>query len=248
MDWLEATTAPDLWTANRYLSGTPSDGGLSRIPSLRQTNSTNQETIAATNEQKSKILAESFFPPKPPPPPPDPTPPGYPDEIAPLPRITREQIRRHALALSPYKAPGPDGIPNIVLTKTIDIILEHLYYIYSSTMNLHTYYGPWKHWTTIVLRKPRKPHYDVAKAYRPIALYNTLSKLLTSTITEQMSYLTERHNLLPPTHFGGRPGHSTTDAMHLITQTVRHAWRNKRVVSALFLDIEGAFPMLTLTS
>src|SRR5258705_3415700 len=34
----------------------------------------------------------------------------------------------------------------------------------------------------------------------------------------------------------------TLDTMHFITQTVRHAWRNKKVVSALFLDIEGAFP------
>jgi len=30
--------------------------------------------------------------------------------------------------------------------------------------------------------------------------------------------------------------------MHYIVQNVKHAWRNKKVVSALFLDIEGAFP------
>jgi len=30
--------------------------------------------------------------------------------------------------------------------------------------------------------------------------------------------------------------------MHYIAQNVKHAWCNKKVVSALFLDIEGAFP------
>jgi len=57
-----------------------------------------------------------------------------------------------------------------------------------------------------------------------------------------MSYILEAHNLLPDTHFGGRPGCSTEDSLHLLENTVRHAWRQKKVVSALFLDIEGAFP------
>src|SRR5882762_10300347 len=37
----------------------------------------------------------------------------------------------------------------------------------------------------------------------------------------------------------------TTDAMHYIVQNIKHAWCNKKVVSVLFLDIEGAFPHAT---
>ena len=48
--------------------------------------------------------------------------------------------------------------------------------------------------------------------------------------------------MLPSTHFGGRPGRSTTDSLHLLETTIRHAWRQGKVVLALFLDIEGAFP------
>jgi len=33
--------------------------------------------------------------------------------------------------------------------------------------------------------------------------------------------------------------------MHYIVQNIKHAWRNKKVVSTLFLDIEGAFPHAT---
>jgi hypothetical protein len=57
-----------------------------------------------------------------------------------------------------------------------------------------------------------------------------------------MTYLLEQHQLLPNTHFGGRPGHSTTDSLHLLEETIRNAWRTKKVASALFLNIEGAFP------
>jgi hypothetical protein len=48
--------------------------------------------------------------------------------------------------------------------------------------------------------------------------------------------------ILPATQFGGRPGRTTTDAIHLLTQKVKDAWRKGFVVSALFLDIQAAFP------
>ena len=61
------------------------------------------------------------------------------------------------------------------------------------------------------MRKLGKPRYDIPKAYRPIALLNTMVKLLTFIVAEEMSYLTEKHQLLPFTHFGGRMGCTTTD-------------------------------------
>ena len=56
------------------------------------------------------------------------------------------------------------------------------------------------------------------------------------------SFILETHNLLPNTHFRDCPGRSTEDSLHLLKNTIRHAWHQKKVVSALFLDIEGAFP------
>jgi hypothetical protein len=62
------------------------------------------------------------------------------------------------------------------------------------------------------LHKPGKPRYDTPKAYRPIALLNTLCKVLTAIVANVMTFYTEKHELLPATHFGGRPGRTTTDA------------------------------------
>ena len=80
------------------------------------------------------------------------------------------------------------------------------------------------------------------KAFCPIALLNTTAKLLSAIVTDCTSYILETHNLLPNTHFGRRPGRSMEDSLHLLENTIHHAWRQKWVVSALFLNIEGAFP------
>ena len=102
--------------------------------------------------------------------------------------------------------------------------------------------APWKQFTTVVLRKPGKPRYDTPKAYRPIVLLNTLGKALMAAIAEQLTYYTEKHALLPQTHFGGRPGRTTTDALLMLAYGIKDSWRKGQVTSVLFLDIEGAFP------
>jgi hypothetical protein len=94
----------------------------------------------------------------------------------------------------------------------------------------------------VVLRKPGKPNYEVAKAYRPVVLLSTLAKVLTAIVAEDIGRLAELHQLLPKNHFGGRPGRSTTDAIHYLVQRIKEVWRKNKVVSILFLNVAGAFP------
>ena len=240
-DWLEKATEPDLWTASKYITAQPSNGGKTKIPALKQA-AGNTEVIASTNHDKSDLLARGFFPSRPE---------GdvrqykaqeYPEPICGTHKITKDQIRRQLKRLRPFKAPGPDSIPNIVLSQCTDILTDRFFYIYSAILKRGCYYKPWKYFTTVVLRKPSKRRYDVPKADCPIALLNTMAKLLTAIIAEQLTYYTKKYELLPPTHFGGRPGRTTTDALHVLTYRIKDAWRKKQVVSVLFLDIKGAFP------
>ena len=69
-----------------------------------------------------------------------------------------------------------------------------------------------------------------------------MAKVLTSIVAEIISSLVEMYQLLPKTHFGGRPGRTTTDAVHYLVHRIKEAWRNEQVASVLFLDVEGAFP------
>ena len=153
-NWLEKADDPDLWTAHKYTSSPAGDGGKSRIPVLKTANSS-QEVSVTTNEEKSIMLANTFFPPRPP----DDTPIQfvYPKPTSDSDPILKEQIKRQLAKLKPYKAPGPDGIPNIVLTKCANTIVDRLYYIYKAILEQRVYYEPWRESTTVVLRKPGKP-------------------------------------------------------------------------------------------
>jgi hypothetical protein len=102
-------------------------------------------------------------------------------------------------------------------------------------------YKPWKEFITVVLRKPRKLRYDMLKAYRPIALLNTIWKVITAIVANHIAYVTEKHQLLPANHFSSHPGRTTVNAMHLLTNKIKAVWRAGKVTLVLFLDIEGAF-------
>ncbi|KAJ3492820.1 hypothetical protein NLJ89_g11157 [Agrocybe chaxingu] len=239
-DFLEDATADDMWTANRYFKDPVGDGGKTRIPTLK-TETRGRTEEHASNDEKARVLAASFFPP---PPAASSVPEGfqYPTPH-PMPEtITMDQIQRQVKRLSPYKACGPDGIPNVALQRSLDIIGQHLLRIYQAVFKLKSYVDSWREFLTVVLRKPGKPNYQVPKAYRPIALLCTMAKILTAIVAETLSRMIEKEQLLPTNHYGGRAGRMTTDAVHVLEERIRAAWRKGKVVSVLFLDVEGAFP------
>ena len=236
--YLEEMSAADIWTANKFIREPAGDGGSPRIPTLKTKNEAGAIVTVNSNKDKANLFAKTFFP-LPPPPPEIQEQHEYPEPLPDPPQLTLEQLLQHIYKTAPYKAHGPDGIPNIVLQKCADMIAPRLLCIYRFILQDGIYFEPWKEFTTVGLRKPGKPSYEVPKAYRPIALISTMAKVLTSIVAENLSQLVEQHRLLPRTHFGGRPGRSTVDAVHYLVHKICSAWRTNKVVSVLFLDVEG---------
>ena len=221
-DWLKNISSHHIYTANKYVTNEPTDYSNPRIPTLK-TILNGLPSTATTNADKVKALSSSFFPP----PPVNSLVPANYEYPPPLPSIkffNRRQIKDTVHRLKPYKTPGPDGIPNIILIKSINTLLDHLYYIYRAIFELEVYHNHWLTSTTLVLRKPGKPTYDVAKAYRPIGLLNTIGKFFSTLVAADLSFLAEKHSMLPPNQFGGRPGRNTTDAIQTLTHKVKDAW------------------------
>ena len=239
-EWLTNASERDIWTANKYTTDPPSDGGKSRIPTLVSPDSHGVPKRTTNNAEKSEALAKVFFPL----PPTNPTIPHtcYPQPANIFRYFTRVQIKKATGRLSAFKAPGPDGIPNVVLKRSIDTISDHLYYIFRAIFELDVYPDEWRESITVVLRKPGKPSYEEPKAYRPIALLNTMGKLLSSLVADDLSHYSETRGVFPNNQFGGRPQRSTSDSMLLLTHMIREKWRQKKVASVLFLDVQGAFP------
>ena len=166
----------------------------------------------------------------------------YPDPLPDLLQIVKAQLDTKVNRLSPYKVYSPDEIANIVIQKCLNLLSDYLLYIFRAMLSLSIYYDPWREFTMVVLRKPEKPNYKTPKAYRPIALLSTVAKVLMAIVAEDVSQLVEQHQLLPPTHFGGRPGRTTTDTIHYLVHCIKGTWQKNDLASILFLDVEGAFP------
>ena len=96
----------------------------------------------------------------------------------------------------------------------------------------------------MVLWKLNKADYSKSSSYRPIALLNTMGKLLERVIARRMSKLAETHKLLSDTQMGARMKRSATTALQLIIEQVHTIWGfpgPQRVATLLSLDISGVF-------
>lgn len=128
-EYLEDLNEDLLWGANRYILAPAGDRGKARVPTLSVKSDNGSIMIAETNEEQSKVLACTFFPLKPPLPS-DYSCQSYPERVSYKFHLDLDQLCCQVTKLGPYKAPGPDGIPNVVLKEAIDVIDRHLLQIY----------------------------------------------------------------------------------------------------------------------
>jgi len=95
----------------------------------------------------------------------------------------------------------------------------------------------------MVLGKPGKDDYTIPKAYRSIALLNTIDKFIDSIIARRISYVTGAHQLLPSTYIGRCKRRSVNYTLYTIIEKIYEAWNlpEPQIASLLLLDISGAF-------
>ncbi|THC88053.1 hypothetical protein EYZ11_012507 [Aspergillus tanneri] len=200
--------------------------------------------LAETMEQKVNILRDVFFPIPPPADLSDITNAEYPEPIELL-LIERHEVETVVRDAPVDKAPGEDTIPNSLWHRIIDI--PELQTIICNIFNacIQIGYNPqhFQQSVTVVLRKGGEDRdYREPKAYRPVALLNTLGRFLEAIVARRLSYAVEEYRLLPDTHLGGRKGISTDHAVQLLIDKIKHKWGRKHaVVTLVLLDVSGAY-------
>ena len=236
--WKDFLNDPNnIWKANAY---TKLANTGTTIPTL-----TKGENVARKDEDKAKMLMETFFPV-----PPDPVrqtrqengqsmgslqaPPTAPE-------IGLTEIEFAIWSSSPEKAAGEDEITFTVWRRLWPKVKEWLLALYRASIRLQYLPQSWRTAKIVALRKPGKPDYTVPKAYRPISLLPTISKILEKIVARRLSFLTETYNLVPANHFGGRPKKSSEQAVDIIVEQIHKAWRGGKVLSLVTFDVQGAF-------
>jgi exonuclease III len=218
---------------------------LPQLPQLVVKDSNGQILKTATTVlEKAEVLSDKFFP--------RPREANladtvgyeYPDPVTTPEEISAQEITDALRWVSPNKAPGPDAIPNKALKAAQEWLAPRLVTVFNAALRNGYHPNEWKRSVTLTLRKPKKGDYTDPKSYRPIALLNTIGKLLERVIASRISQLAETNSLLPETQMGARPGRSAETAIQMITEQVQAIWGRpgpQQVATLLSLDISGAF-------
>ena len=143
-------------------------------------------------------------------------------------------------------ASGPDRMSwrhwKIIIKN--DEYLSRIINIANACINLGFWLEYFKVSTTVIIPKPNKPSYDNPKAFRPIVLLNTLSKLIEKVIAERIQFIVASNDFLHPSQLGGLKFKSTLDAGIALMHIIRSGWSKGRTTSTLAFDISQFFPSL----
>lgn len=166
-----------------------------------------------TAQAKAKLLSQMFFPPPPPVNLDDIRNYKYPEPLQ-NPGITQSEMLQSINRPREDKDPCPDDITDRFLQVTADLVALILTEIYNESLRQVHCPTHFRKARTVALRKPGRDGYSKPKSYRPIALLNTIAKVLEGIMALRLSYFAEEYKLLPDNHFRGRKGQGTETALH----------------------------------
>ncbi|GAA5959389.1 hypothetical protein JCM10213_001607 [Rhodosporidiobolus nylandii] len=108
---------------------------------------------------------------------PAPSPTPTPAAAMPWPELREKEVREALFSSRPFAAPSANGLPNSFLQLLWPLLRLCLVPLYASLLRLGHLPAAWRDAVGLVLRKPKKPDYSVAKAYRLIAFERTLANV-----------------------------------------------------------------------
>lgn len=161
-----------------------------------------------------------------------------------FPPVSSVELQQSASSLKDKKAPGLDGIPNLVVKEVAVSHADYLVALFNSCFKYSTFPSIWKRQKLVLLPKDGKPSEDPS-SFRPICLIDTFGKLLECIICKRLQESVDIANGLSEYQFGFRKSKSTIDAIKLLVETARKAI-NKRSCSndycvVVTLDVKNAF-------
>ena len=109
-------------------------------------------------------------------------------------------------------------------------------------MRLGVHPARWKLAKGVIIPKPGKDDYSIAKAYRCISLLNCLGKIVEKVVADLISRHCEATGGFHPGQYGCRTKRSAVDAVGVAIAQVQEAWSRGAIAGALLMDVAAAFP------
>ena len=150
--------------------------------------------------------------------------------------IKPSDIKQDIKQLKKASAPGEYQITNTILKNLPHKTIVSITNIFNSTIAQSYYPQCLKTAIIVPIQKPGK-NKKMTTSYRPINLLPTIGKLLDRRIQEEILNQIE----IDDRQYGFRQGHSTTQQLFNITNTIASAFNKKETTAAIFLDLSNAF-------
>lgn len=154
--------------------------------------------------------------------------------------ITIDELVEAAGTLRPFKAPGNDGIMNIMLKNLPPTGMEFLCNVFNACIRFNYWPQTFKEARVIPIPKAGKDA-NKSENYRPISLLNTIGKLFEKIIYQRLIRFVEYNDILNEEQFGFRRQHSTSHQILRVSQHIRNKWRQRKSTGMVLFDIEKAF-------
>jgi len=157
-------------------------------------------------------------------------------------KITDEDIREALFNQSVQKTPCPDRLEFKAIRLLWDWDSQRIINIVEVSFRLGIHPRVWKEARGVVIPKPNKPDYGVAKAYRVITLLNCLGEVVEKVAANGIAEECERRRLFHDGQFACRKRRSAIDAVGRLMKKVEEAWGRGNTAAVLLMDVKGAFP------
>lgn len=150
-----------------------------------------------------------------------------------------------ALCQAENNAPGMDGI-KFALLKNLPLTAKKLLLkLYNAFLRLNICPRTWYEVKVLPLLKPGKNASDY-NSYRPISLLVCDRKTFEKMILVRIEQWAERREVLSPSQYGFRRARGTRDCLGKFTTAIQVAFAKKENLTAVFLDISGAFDSIQI--
>lgn len=137
-------------------------------------------------------------------------------------------------------SPGPDNIRYAALAHLGEQGKSRLLNLYNQSWESGVVPESWKISRIIPVLKPGKSPLDIT-SFRPIALSSCICKVMERMILGRLEWFLEERNIYPESMSGFRRGRNSVDGVIDLVSSVEQAKKEKRITSAVFFDVKGAF-------
>jgi Reverse transcriptase (RNA-dependent DNA polymerase) len=163
--------------------------------------------------------------------------------------IGEDEISAALCYTSTTSAPGPSGIGYLLIRWVFKVRPGVFTLLFSHALSLG--HHPWGNATIVIIPKPSKSNYMVAKAYCPISLLKCCGKTLEKVVAAHLVWEVDHASLISNRQFGSCHHYSAPDAALCLAYKARETIRHHHIGAVLLFDISRFFdhlsPELTAT-